>query len=79
MSRPLALTIALCALACGERATPPSSIPEVTELDGLRLDVAVDSAVMLVGDSITVTMRLTNSTNAPVRLAFGSTCQPAES
>ena len=58
----------LLAVGCGE-------LPTVSVHDGLRLELTHLPAVILVGDSATVTIRLRNETARSVRLEFGSSCQ----
>lgn len=59
-------------VSCAEQPAAPIL---GAELDGLRLELSMDRTTILVGDSGTITMRLHNSTAAPLRLHFGSTCQ----
>lgn len=58
----------LLAVGCGE-------LPTVSARDGLRLELTHVPAVIPVGDSATVTIRLHNETARSVRLEFGSSCQ----
>lgn len=69
------LTGVLLVAGCGDDATSPRSIRQVTELGGLRLEIDVERTTIALGDSGTLTMRLRNPTAEAVRLTFGSSCQ----
>jgi hypothetical protein len=64
----------LVGIACADSTTEPS-FRYVTERDGLRMEVAIDTRVIAVGDSAAITYTLRNLTADPVRLSFGSSCQ----
>ncbi len=61
-----------CADPLPAEVTPPR---QVLELDGLRLGVSLDTTVILVGDSATITMQLHNDNATVVEISFGSGCQ----
>jgi hypothetical protein len=69
------LCTALSAVGCSDQTHDPWSPRGLTALDGLRLEVSIDRAVIPVGDSAVVTMRLRNTTAVAVRVDFGSGCQ----
>ena len=73
--RPAVVICVLWSLGCGEQPTEQSSLRQVTELNGLRLELSLDRSTIPVGDSGSVTIRLRNETARAVRLEFGSTCQ----
>jgi hypothetical protein len=65
----------LLGVGCGAGPTAAPPLPQVTERDGLLLDLDMERLLLAIGDSSTVTMRLSNVNTVPVRLEFGSTCQ----
>lgn len=66
---------ALLSAGCGSDSVSPPPIRQVTELGGMRLEIDVAHAIIPVGDSGTVTMRLRNLTAEAKRIIFGSSCQ----
>lgn len=65
----------LLSVACGDDPFAEPRLPQVTERDGLLLALDMERVLLAIGDSSTVTMRLSNVNAEPVRLEFGSTCQ----
>lgn len=70
----LALGVLLSA-GCADMTNAEAIPSHFAELDGLRLEVALDQAILPVGESGTVTIRLYNTTAQPIQLSFASTCQ----
>ncbi len=65
----------LLSVGCGEDPAAAPPLPQVTERDGLLLDLDMERLLVAIGDSSTVTIRLSNVNAAPVRIEFGSTCE----
>ena len=75
LRRVMTLGAMLASIACAESPATEPALRPVREIDGLRLEVAIDRDSITVGDSAALTMRLRNSTDDVVRIDFNSTCQ----
>ncbi|MCC7000695.1 MAG: hypothetical protein IT357_00965 [Gemmatimonadaceae bacterium] len=75
LRRVLTLGVMLASAVCAETTTTVPELEPVTEVDGLRLEVAIERDSIAVGDSAAITMRLRNDTDNAVRIDFNSTCQ----
>jgi hypothetical protein len=75
LRRVLALGLTLGSAACAETPATEPELRPVREIDGLRLEVAIDRDTIAVGDSATLTMRLRNDTDNLVQIDFNSNCQ----
>ena len=65
----------LLSVGCREQPTEHALLRQVTEFNGLRLELSLDRTLIPMGDSGNVTIRLRNETAQAVRLDFGSSCQ----
>lgn len=67
-----ALFLGTVALGCSSFPTSPKPAPEA---GGLRLDGAISSATISLGETDTLTFRLKNLTQEAIKLDFSSGCQ----
>lgn len=67
-----ALLVGTAALGCSSFPTSPKPFPEA---GGLRLDGAISSATVPLGETAVLTFRLKNLTDEAIKLDFGSGCQ----
>lgn len=69
------LVALLLSSGCEDNTPGDPTLRQVTEQNGLRLEIQLARDTVAVGDTNVVTMRLVNLNSESVRLDFQSTCQ----
>lgn len=71
----LVLSVMLGVSCDGTLTEVRSPVRPIDEIDGLRVELSLDRTLITAGDSGVLTIGLRNTTELPVRLNFGSSCQ----